>query len=203
MKYILCALGIFLLVNSASAERICVLKKPKVNSVGRINMIRAIRFTTEECTAKQFELTIPAEPVKTTLPAGETITGFYSLGGIATAAGQSFRSEIEFSIPLAAVPTVEVIEIGESTTTNCAGSPASPTAAPGFLCIYEGADGSATFPFVTSSNQLLGSLISRDFSTIFVSGTSASTKYGATILANSVAAGSMFTSGTWAVTAAE
>lgn len=203
MKYIFCLLSIFLLINTVSAEKICVVKKPKVTRTGRINMVRAIRFTNDDCTSRQFELVIPAEPVKTSLPAGETLTGFYSLGGVASAADQTFRTEIDFSIPLDTAPSVEVIEIGESTTANCSGSASEPTAAAGFLCIYEGADGSSTFPFASNSNQTLGSLVTRNFATLFVVGSSSATKFGTSILATSVAAGNMFTAGTWAVTAAE
>ncbi len=200
MRYTLLILSCFLFVGSVSAERICVVKKPRVTAAGRVNMVKAIRFTTDECSPKQFELAIPAEPVKTSLPSGETITGFYALGGTATAGSQIFRSEIDFQIALDEAPVVEVLEKDDPRTSNCTGTASAPTAIPGVLCIYEGNDGGSTVPFVIASNKTADSLTARNFSTLFIVGTNAATKFGAEIRATSIAAGSVVSSGTWAVT---
>jgi hypothetical protein len=197
MKYFPLLIVALLLAGSVSAERICVQKKPKVTKAGRINMVNAIKFTTEACTERQFELSIPEEPVKTALPSNQTITGFYALGGYADAASRVFRDQIDFVYPLAEAPSVEVIASGGSATTNCPGSATSPQAAPGFLCVYEGNNGSSLLnPGSTNQNLQV-----RNFAQIFVVGTNAATRFGAEIRAQSVDAGSVLSSGVWAVTA--
>ena len=198
MKYLFLAICAILITSTATADKICVTKKPRVTAAGRVNMVKAIRFTTEDCTSRQFELAIPEEPVKTSLPSGETITGFYSLGGSATAGNQSFMSEIDFSIPLDAAPSVEIIEKGEDPTDNCPGTASAPTAMPGFLCVYEGSDGAGLF---TSTNRQDGSVATRNFAVAIIAGSNGATANGATISALSIDAGFVKSAGTWAVTA--
>jgi hypothetical protein len=43
---------------------------------------------------------------------------------------------ISYPFPLAGNPSVEIVQEGDSPTSHCPGTSTSPSAAPGFLCIY-------------------------------------------------------------------
>jgi hypothetical protein len=78
-------------------------------------------------------------PLVAILPSGKTETGtFYAsqyrpsgAGGTAYAIGS-----ISYQFPLASEPETEVIQEGQAGTAHCPGSPAEPTAAKGYLCVY-------------------------------------------------------------------
>jgi Collagen triple helix repeat (20 copies) len=80
----------------------------------------------------------PAGPLAGTLPSDHTLTGAF--GGEQSlpnaTGGESIQSPISFSIPLATVPTVEVINPGEASNAQCPGSAEAPSAAAGYLCVY-------------------------------------------------------------------
>lgn len=71
------------------------------------------------------------------LASGSTLRGAYAFSGIA----DTFPADgdISFPIALANPPIAEVVRRNAASTANCPGSVASPTAAPGYLCVYESA----------------------------------------------------------------
>jgi hypothetical protein len=100
------------------------------------------------------------------------------MGGTAAAAGALANTSISFIFPLAAPPTVKIVLQGAAAPAQCPGNATSPQAQPGFLCIYE--ESRTNSPGAT------------------LNGVQSS---GATIFANSSAAGGFFSFGAWAVTA--
>jgi len=212
MKKCALLLSCLLIALPASAEKICVLKKATIKS-GKVNLKKALKISSSDCSSSQFELLDTATltgpqgpegepgPFPDSLPSGKTITGVYSLGGQAAGANDNFFDSLTFSFPLATVPTVEIIEIDEVASANCPGSASEPAAAPGYLCVYEGNNGSSSFPFVIATNRKAGSLVVRNFNSLFLVGSGASLKGGASIRAGATASGFMVSSGGWAVTA--
>ena len=84
-------------------------------------------------------------PFPPTLPSGKTLTGVYAAidhndGGTA----QGYDS-ISFQFPLTSPPTVRIVAQG-TTTPECQGTVANPTAAAGNVCIYRWS-GNAPVPF--------------------------------------------------------
>ncbi len=74
------------------------------------------------------------------LPSDKTLTGVYGISGqIQTSGDASAEDAISFQIPLPE-PPVEDIFIGGAPTTECPGTVNDPTAAPGYLCLYEQSD---------------------------------------------------------------
>ena len=133
-----------------------------------------------------------AGPYISTLPSGQTLSGVYAFGGPADAPSQMFFGGIAFVIPLEAPPAVEVFEAGEAATEHCSGSATAPTAAPGYLCVYE---------YNASTVRQAGSLQAYDFQFPLVVGRNAATASGATLWIRSNGAGSTYSEGAWAVTA--
>jgi Collagen triple helix repeat (20 copies) len=132
-------------------------------------------------------------PFPSTLPAGKTLVGTYSIsqgavGG--TDQGSDWgASPISFDYPLAAAPTVVVVTGVNPDPTHCTGTTAAPAAASGFLCVYQGANGTlaAGSPDVCPPAGCGGS--------------SAASKYGGVVRAfGSSATTRWYTWGTWAVT---
>lgn len=81
-----------------------------------------------------------------TLPSGKTLKGTWSFNASeASSEGGSIKVPISFGIPLATSLLVEKVKFGGAT--ECSGSVVAPTAADGFLCIYEGGLTNATFGF--------------------------------------------------------
>jgi Collagen triple helix repeat (20 copies) len=76
-----------------------------------------------------------------TLPAGETETGTWTLAYNAAGAGEEPRAAVSFSIPLspevAGEPKAVHAEFVEAPSAECPGSVSSPSAEPGFLCVYK------------------------------------------------------------------
>jgi hypothetical protein len=84
----------------------------------------------------------PAGPLLSTLPSRSTLTGVYEVRiPIATSTSEAYSGVISFQFPLASTPTGVVVPSGASNPdpAHCAGSPANPTAAPGYFCLYEAA----------------------------------------------------------------
>ncbi len=136
----------------------------------------------------------PAGPFPTTLPVGDTLTGAYAIaGGAATGTGSDWGvSAISFTYPLASPPTVRIILKGAPTQPGCTGSAGSPTAEPGFLCVYEAAgnDIEANFPDVCRPSGCSKSAGEASASTV-----------GALVRAiGTTNTARWFTWGTWAVT---
>jgi hypothetical protein len=122
----------------------------------------------------------------TTLESGQTLRGEYTLVFYATAADQIGTTAFSFSVPLASAPAPNLIPAGGPPTANCPGSPGSPTAAPGQLCVYERNRGNIAADGVCSP------------ATASCSG---SDTFGAGVQVSTAAAGLAYTYGSWAVTA--
>jgi hypothetical protein len=77
-----------------------------------------------------------AGPLVTTLPAGKSLKGAWHIWGDAVQQGVAEGDVISFPFPLENNPTVEIVQLGGSSTSHCAGSPSAPLAAAGYLCVY-------------------------------------------------------------------
>lgn len=73
------------------------------------------------------------------LPSGRTQVGAYGFASTRSEVGLPFTPAVETSypLPISFEPTSEIVESGDAPTANCPGEADNPTAAPGFLCIYE------------------------------------------------------------------
>jgi hypothetical protein len=116
-------------------------------------------------------------PLLATLPSGKTLKGHYHVesGEGVPDAGQGYT----YQFPLTAPASEHFLASGEKPTTECPGSVEDPKAAPGNLCLYEGANHS-------NDSVALGS---------------ESSKFGFGILVVRKAAGGFWSIGSWAVTA--
>lgn len=77
----------------------------------------------------------PPGPFPATLPAGKTVVGTYGMGGIAAAANGLAEADISY---LYSAPSQTVIFVPSGgSNASCTGSASSPTAPPGFTCVYE------------------------------------------------------------------
>ena len=73
----------------------------------------------------------PAGTFPSTLPAGQTLRGVYAVD-------DQGEDAIAFAFALPSAPAPHWLAAGATPTTECPGSAAAPTAAPGHLCVYEG-----------------------------------------------------------------
>jgi hypothetical protein len=116
-----------------------------------------------------------------TLASGQTMRGVYG-GNIQASAGNPFiGGSFSFPFPLASAPsapTSNFIPAGGASTTNCPGTVANPTAAPGNLCVYESVNVNSTFAAFAVANTI-----------------------GAVLDLQVTATGFAWSYGTWAVTA--
>lgn len=76
-------------------------------------------------------------PVTTTAPSGFTQRGFFDIAGDTD--GRNLSTSIAFPLELSASPTVVEVPNGVPSPdpTHCPGSPQAPSAAPGYLCLYD------------------------------------------------------------------
>ena len=118
-------------------------------------------------------------------PYPKTIRGTYIVQDNAAAAGEFTFTDISFGWTLAAAPTVVFMPLGGPANPNCTGNAATPQAAPGFLCVYEGLAAPYTGPLFATSTGGVGL---------------ASTT-GVVMRIASTGAGSYASLGAWAVTA--
>jgi hypothetical protein len=126
----------------------------------------------------------------TTLESGKTLKGVYFAGIKSTAAGDFYSTAFTFQVPLAsgaAAPAANFIASGGAATANCPGTAANPLALAGQLCLYESTG---------NSNRTLSCLFRLSTFTCSTSDT-----FGGAVALFSVAAGTSYSSGTWAVTA--
>jgi hypothetical protein len=117
------------------------------------------------------------------LPSGKTIRGTYVSRDTAAGAGSVGAASISFGFLLASAPTPHFVP-ANTTTPECQGTDSSPTAAPGHLCVYEGASLNRHTPAIFGADGLLGADVQ-----------------GATVIVSSIAAGNFLSVGSWAVTA--
>jgi hypothetical protein len=116
-------------------------------------------------------------------PYPKTIRGTYMASDTVPAAGFVFSS-ISYGATLNTAPTVVFKPLGGPANANCTGTAAAPAAAPGFLCIYEGA---ATNADSFTSASAAGSV-------------GVSSPFGLIIRFSAPAAGLSVSLGGWAVT---
>ena len=130
-----------------------------------------------------------------TLPSGGTLRGTFGMYGHGEIDnGIEITSEsVSFQIPLASAPSVKVVQQGTaSAPPECPGTAANPTAAPGWLCIYEN----------RAQNQRSGS-----YPSVVAPGSGFSpsaSRFGASLIVHGQASGTdwfYWSEGTWAVTA--
>lgn len=120
------------------------------------------------------------DPFVDQLPSGETLTGYYAMGGTADAPGEIMGVDsISFAYRLETAPTPHFVTSSASVP-EC---PGQGQAAPGHLCVYEQGNGG------------VGGVDQRGFLATPVS------RYGAALLVRSAADGGGNSFGSWAVTA--
>ena len=130
----------------------------------------------------------PAGPLTTTLPHGQTLRGWLNIDTVAAGANQIEGGSISFALQTANAPTVQIIPTGGPTTAACAGSVAHPSAAAGFMCVYE---------------SPLSNVASVDIcSSAGCTATPSADPFGAEVSVHSAGAGRFSLAGTWAVTGA-
>lgn len=128
-------------------------------------------------------------PAGGVLPPGATETGQWGTFTTAAAAEELKVNTISFPIPLEAAPAVTFIKVGDSVPSQCAGgSAASPKAANGNLCIFEG----------ESAIHHAGNL--KFAAAIDGTGDFGVARTGAEMLFATTAAGEVSAEGSWAVT---
>lgn len=131
----------------------------------------------------------PAGPFPASLPSGKTLTGFFSVTGVATGSGQRAEDSISFTYPLASAPTPHTLEPSKPPTAECPGSWSDPTAAPGNLCLYE-------FQHTNART------VAQEGDCVYAnSNCNVASKYGGIDYVESASAGNFYVEGAWAVTA--
>lgn len=112
----------------------------------------------------------------------QLIRGSYMTGGTAAGAGSFLQDAISYGVTLSAAPTVHFIPLGGLVPAGCSGTAAAPDALAGNLCVFE------------TANQNQGSV-----GIYQVTGASGSSTMGAILTASSIAAGTSYSAGSWAV----
>jgi hypothetical protein len=138
--------------------------------------IRGLRGTTGP--------TGPAGPVPETVPAGRTLRGTFAVAGNAAAIGDQLDDAVTFQYAAASPPAVHVIAAGAAAPSECPGTPATPAAAAGHLCVFV-AEGSAPIVFDPSQGRATGA--------------GKASRYGFGVSLIAAAAGPTQTAGTWAL----
>lgn len=113
----------------------------------------------------------------TLVPAGLTLTGRWGFDVDSDGTGD-WGTSISYPLPMPSSLSVQYREVGSAPTSECSGSALTPTAAPGFLCVYE-----------DFANQV-------DFS-----GNLGNSRFGTSIYFATEASGDNYAYGTWAATA--
>ncbi len=117
------------------------------------------------------------------LEGGGTVKGVYAIFGTPTAAAQYVGGSINFPVPVNTLLSLHFIRLGDTPPAACPGTYDNPQANPGHLCVYQSDGSNAThFLWNTASNPYL--------------------YLGVGIYFLSTGAGSVYSGGTWAVTAA-
>ena len=127
----------------------------------------------------------PAGTEATTLASGQTLRGYVEPWGEATEVGELATASVSFSVPLSAAPAAHFIAFGGLNPTGCTGTPASPAADPGHLCVWQ---------VEPPANLQVGGIIT-------AAGTDTATKFGFSGWLRSGAPGQYHYQAVWAVTA--
>jgi hypothetical protein len=136
----------------------------------------------------------PPGPVTGAAPSGLTMTGLFYLDGYAGSTGGEVGSAISFPFKLAAAPTVvEVPYVGTNPDpAHCSGTTDSPSAAPGYLCVYVRQTGNVDVNGGCGEVMCVADLLGHP---------GAATPYGAQVYTRAANAGNVNVAGSWAVTA--
>lgn len=130
-------------------------------------------------------------PTTTIAPSGSTQRGTFVLEGYQTA-GNFIGGSISYPLQLSTEPLVVEVPFGATNPdpTHCPGTPEAPTAARGYLCIYDRFSGNVLQ--TTGTNLQIAN----------VDGSGGTTNlWGGRIVARASATGTVDVEGTWAVTA--
>ena len=76
-------------------------------------------------------------PFPGVLPRGKTVRGTFAVTDTMPASDGDIMTGISFGFTLASAPAAHYIVLGHSVPSGCSGTPASPGAAPGNLCVFE------------------------------------------------------------------
>jgi hypothetical protein len=124
-------------------------------------------------------------PITGTLPSGVTLRGTFAMRENLPAAGDG-QTEIEYGFTLSAAPTTHYIPDGTAPPPGCSGTPSSPQANPGNLCVFEGA------PAINATGRVFDPVGGNN---------NESSTFGAGVAMTATAAGDTRVRGSWAVTA--
>ena len=143
----------------------------------------------------------PAGPFPGVLPSGKTLTGVFSVTGVASAAGQYSDSPISFGFRFASAPTVVTVGIddtpAEAAAAGCPGTANDPAAAAGKVCLYEmGHENVSTLAFFETD----GDPASVAGYAPPAEGNGSANRFGTIVEVRSAAAGNLYSNGTWAAT---
>ena len=127
-------------------------------------------------------------PFPPTLPSGVTLRGVFLSEGTATGAAGNIGDNISFGWTLSAAPVGHFIQPGGTVPSGCSGTPTSPGAAPGNLCVFDVEDSNVA----TVSSEVWSPPANMGGVT---------EPYGAGVFTLSAAAGTYEFGGSWAVTA--
>jgi hypothetical protein len=111
------------------------------------------------------------------LPSGKTLRGHYGAGGSSTTGTDPAFSAISYGFQVATPLLTHIIATGAQPPAGCSGTVASPSAAPGHLCVFEAQNLARTADVVQNTVQ------------------------GATIEVDRAGSGTFYSYGTWAATA--
>ena len=131
-------------------------------------------------------------PVTTTAASRLTQRGFFDIDGYETY--QDLGTSITFPLELSSVPTVVEVPNGlpNPDPTHCPGSPDAPSAAPGYLCLYDEYEQNAGQVFPSPGEYLQVNDADKRFG---------ASPFGARLTAVPQNAGEVIINGSWAVTA--
>jgi hypothetical protein len=130
----------------------------------------------------------PAGPLTTTLPHNQSLRGWLDFDTVASGANQVQGGSISFALQTASAPTVQIIPVGGAKTAACGGSVAHPSAAAGFMCVYESTQSNVASVDICSSAGCTA--------------TPSADPFGAEVSVHSAGTGRFSLDGTWAVTGA-
>lgn len=143
-------------------------------------------------------------PFPAQLPSGKTLTGVYSVSGVASAADQYFDMPISFGFRFASAPTVVTVGINdtaeEAAAAGCPGTAADPKAAPGKFCLYE--MGRENTRILDAGFLEAGGDPARVSGYVppFSPPWGVATSFGSILEVYSAAAGNLYSNGVWAAT---
>jgi hypothetical protein len=141
-------------------------------------------------------------PFPSVLPAGKTLTGVYSVTGVATNPDQYFDMPISFGFRFASAPAVVIVGADdpagpEAAAAGCPGDAEDPQADPGKLCVYEMARDNTK---VVAGLEAGGDPARIGAYAPPAGNFNGATRHGTILEVYSSGAGNLYSNGTWAAT---